>query len=136
MRKFIINVNGKSYEVEVEEVSGGGSQLSAGAVKTSQAVSAPKPAPAAETAAAPKPAEKPASGGATGSVKVNSPMPGSIWEVKVSPGDVVKKGQVVLILEAMKMENDILAPEDGTIVSIPVAKGSSVNAGDLLFSME
>ena len=70
-----------------------------------------------------------------GATKVTAPMPGTILGVKVNPGDSVKKGQVLLILEAMKMENEIVAPVDGTIATVNVSKGTSVNAGDLLVSM-
>jgi biotin carboxyl carrier protein len=74
--------------------------------------------------------------GKTGSIKVNSPMPGTILDIRVNAGARIKKGQVVLILEAMKMENEIMAPQDGIITSIDTNIGASVNSGDLLFTME
>ena len=114
MRKFNITVNGTAYEVEVEEVAAGES-------------TAPKAAPAAKPAVAPKAAAPVAAG-----TKVNAPMPGTILDVKVSQGQAVKKGDILLILEAMKMENEILAPQDGSIAQVNVSKGASVNSGDVL----
>jgi biotin carboxyl carrier protein len=153
MRKFLINVNGKSYEVEVEEV--GGVETASQAAPAIQAAP-PTPAPAAQAAPAapvaqpsPTPAPAPAAQpsptpaptpaqttGTTGSVKVNAPMPGNIIDIRAKVGDTLKKGEVVLILEAMKMENEIMAPQDGRITSVNTSKGSIVNSGDLLFSME
>lgn len=130
MRKFFIKVNGNQYEVEVEEIRADGSVVEA----PSTAVCQPQTVPAA--APAPKAAEpKKEASGPQGSVKVNAPMPGTILRVNVNPGDVVKKGQVLLILEAMKMENEIVAPADGKVATVNIAKGASVNAGDLLVSL-
>ncbi len=128
MRKFLINVNGTSYEVDVEEVSAG----APAPVIRSVAPAAPAPVAAAAAPApvAPAPAAKPAP--VAGGQSVKAPMPGTILDVKVKAGDTVKKGGVMLILEAMKMENEILAPQDGTVAQVLVAKGSSVNAGDAL----
>ena len=120
MRKFIVNVNGNSYEVEVEEV-GGASQ--APAAPKAAPVAAPKAAPAAPKAAAP-----------AGGTAVKAPMPGNVLDIKVSNGQAVKEGDVVVILEAMKMENEIYAPCDGT-VTVVAAKGSTVNTGDVLVSI-
>ena len=122
MRKFNITVNGVSYEVEVEEVAAGES-----------AAPVPAAAPQAAPKAAPKaaPAAKPAAPVANG-VKVNAPMPGTILDVKVKQGASVKKGDILVILEAMKMENEILAPQDGTVAQVNVSKGASVNSGDVL----
>ena len=95
-------------------------------------------AAASRPAAAPKAAPKAAASvatGAEGSVKINAPMPGKILAVKANAGDAVKKGQVLLILEAMKMENEIQAPEDGTVASINVKEGATVEAGSLLASL-
>ncbi len=114
MKNYRITVNGTSYDVSVEELSGG---------------AAPVAAPAAASAA-----PAPAAGGA-GSIKVSSPMPGKILAVKANVGDSVKKGQVILILEAMKMENEVVAPEDGTIASIDVTVGASVESGDTLATL-
>lgn len=122
MKNYRITVNGTSYDVSVEELSGGAAPVAAAPV----AAPAPAAAPAAPAA--------PAAGGA-GSVKVSSPMPGKILAVKANVGDSVKKGQVILILEAMKMENEVVAPEDGTIASIDVTVGASVESGDTLATL-
>lgn len=125
MRKFLINVNGTSYNVEVEEIGAGTSSLPMAApapVKAPAAPASPAAAPAAATAPAP----------VTDGTSVNAPMPGNIWEVKVGVGDTVTEGDVLLILEAMKMENEILAPVSGKVTSIPVSKGTAVNSGDVL----
>ena len=121
MKKYNITVNGNTYEVLVEEAD----------ASTPVAYTAPVAAPvAAPKAAAPK-----AASAASGAVKVTSPMPGTILNVKVSVGQSVKKGDVICVLEAMKMENDIPAPQDGVIASINVQKGASVSAGDVLASL-
>ena len=122
MRKFNITVNGTAYEVEVEEVAAGEASAPAAA--------APKAAPKAAAPAA-KPAAPKAAPVANGA-KVNAPMPGTILDVKVSHGASVKKGDILVILEAMKMENEILAPQDGTVAQVNVSKGASVNSGDVL----
>lgn len=129
MKKFLIKVNGNQYEVEVEEVRDG----SVAAEPATYSAPAPKAAPAAAPASSAAP--KKDSAVPAGAAKVTAPMPGTILGVKVNSGDSVKKGQVLLILEAMKMENEIVAPNDGTIASINVSKGTSVNAGDVLLSM-
>ena len=118
MKSYTITVNGTAYEVTVEE--NGGDTTS-----TPVATSAPK-----KTAAPKKPTGK------QGSVKVNSPMPGKILNVKANAGEAVKKGDVILLLEAMKMENEIVAPQDGVISSINVAVGDTVEAGDVLATLE
>lgn len=132
MRKFNINVNGKAYEVEVEEV--GAPAHHAPVVRHAAAPvtqAAPKAAPVAQAApvAAPKaaPVAVPA-GGET----ISSPMPGTILDIKVAVGDSVQSGDTLCVLEAMKMENEIMAPHAGVIVSINVNKGASVNTGDVL----
>ena len=122
MKKYNITVNGNTYEVLVEEAD----------ASTPVAYTAPVAAPTA--APAPKAAPK-AAAAAGGAVKVTSPMPGTILNVKVSVGQSVKKGDVICVLEAMKMENDIPAPQDGVIASINIQKGASVNAGDVLASL-
>lgn len=124
MKNYRITVNGTSYDVTVEELSGG----AAPAAPVAAPVAAPAPA------AAPVPAKAAPAGGA-GSIKVSSPMPGKILAVKANVGDSVKKGQVILILEAMKMENEVVAPEDGTIASIDVTVGASVESGDTLATL-
>lgn len=115
MKRFNITVNGKAYDVAVEEASGGAAAPAAAPV----AVSAP--VQAAPAAAAP----------ADGTA-VNAPMPGTILDVKASVGDTVTEGQVLMVLEAMKMENDIVAPKAGKVSAISVKKGDSVNSGDAL----
>ena len=125
MRKFNINVNGKSYEVEVEEVGG---------ASVSYAAPAPKAAPAAAPKAAAPKAAAPAAPVA-GAENVAAPMPGTIVSVKVNVGDMVKSGDVVCVLEAMKMENEIMAPKDGKVVGVSAAQGASVNSGDILVSI-
>ena len=114
MKRFNITVNGKAYDVAVEEVDA-----------TSQAaVSAP-------AAPAPTPAPAPAPSAGEGE-KVTAPMPGTILDVKVAVGDSVSKGQVIMILEAMKMENDVNAPCDGKVLSVNTTKGSAVETGAVL----
>lgn len=120
MKNYRITVNGTAYDVAVEE-------LGAGAVAA--------PAAAAPVAAAPVAAPTPAASGAAGSITVASPMPGKILAIKANAGQAVKRGEVVMILEAMKMENEITAPEDGTIASINVAVGDSVESGDTLATL-
>ena len=127
MRKFNITVNGVSYEVEVEEVGGAASVQSAPAPASAPAVKAPQ-------AAAPAPA-KPAASAPAGATTVSAPMPGNILDMRVKVGDAVHSGDILCILEAMKMENEILAPKDGTVVAVNAAKGASVNTGDALVSL-
>ena len=123
MKYYNITVNGVAYSVSVEETA-------AGAAPVAAAPAAPK-APAAP-AAAPKAA---APAGAAGAVSVKATMPGNILDVKVAAGASVKAGDVLVILEAMKMENEIVAPQDGTVASVNVHKGDTVNSGDVLVSM-
>ena len=123
MKTYTITVNGKAYAVTVEE----------GAAAAGAPVAAPVAAAPAAPAARPAPAAAPA--GAAGSVQVTAPMPGKVVAVKASVGQAVKKGEVVLVLEAMKMENDIVAPEDGTIASINVANGDAVESGAVLATL-
>ena len=111
MKKYRVTVNGVPYEVELEELTG----------------TAPAPAPAAAPTPAPVPAAAPAGG-----EQVSAPMPGTILSVNIAVGDSVKRGQVLMILEAMKMENEIMCPCDGKILSVSVSKGATVESGALL----
>ncbi len=107
MKKYRVNVNGTVFEVEIEEMTG--------------APAAPAAAPAPAAPAAP-----------AGGEKITAPMPGTILAVNVTSGSAVKKGDVLMILEAMKMENEIMAPCDGTVTSVSVTKGAAVESGTLL----
>lgn len=127
MKNYTITVNGTPYNVTVEDATGSAAPV----------VSAPAPAPVAAPASAPAPAPAaaPAAPAAAGSVSVDAPMPGNILDIKVSNGASVKAGDVLVILEAMKMENDIVAPQDGTVASVNVNKGDTVEAGQTLVSL-
>ena len=127
MRQFNITVNGVAYSVAVEEV-GAASAPVAAPVAASRSCRSRSAAPAAAPAPAAPAAPAPVAGGQ----KVNAPMPGTILEVRVTEGATVKKGDILLILEAMKMENEIMSPCDGTIKQVVAAKGASVNSGDPL----
>ncbi len=111
MRKYRVTVNGTVYEVELEEITGAAPAT---------------PAPAAE-----KPAPAPAAPAGEGE-RITSPMPGTILSVNVIPGQSVRKGDVLMILEAMKMENEIMCPRDGVVASVQAAKGAAVESGTLL----
>ena len=132
MKKYNVTVNGVTYEVFVEEADGAVSAPVA-AAPAAAPVAAPAAAPA--PAAASAPAAAPAAAGAAGAVKVTAPMPGTILAVNVTVGQAVKKCENLCVIEAMKMENAIPAPQDGTVASVNVTKGASVNAGDLLVSL-
>ena len=110
MKKYKVTVNGTAYEIELEELTGA--------------------APAAATAA-PVPTPAPAAAPAGGE-QVTSPMPGTILAINVAAGDTVKRGQVLMVLEAMKMENEIMCPCDGKIASVNTSKGAAVESGTLL----
>lgn len=120
MKRFNVTVNGKTYDVAVEELGADAAPVAA--------APAAAPAPAA-AAPAPAPAAAPAVGAGE---KVTAPMPGTILDVKVANGASVSKGDVIMVLEAMKMENDIVAPCDGSVTSIVVKKGDTVQSGDTL----
>lgn len=123
--KYVVTLNGKDYEVEVDELSE--------AIVTNVAPTA-APAQAAPVAAQPlAPAAAPAPAPVSGSgTAVKAPMPGTILKVNVTAGQSVKAGDIMFILEAMKMENEIVAPSDGTVSQVVAAKGSSVATDDVL----
>lgn len=122
MRKFNITVNGKTYEVDVEEVGGVQAPVTAAPV-------------AATPAAAPAAAPAPKAAAPAGAKTVTAPMPGTVVSIKVNVGDKVESGTLVAVLEAMKMENEIFAGADGTVASINANAGDSVNTGDVLVSI-
>lgn len=134
MKNYRITVNGTAYDVAVEEVSAGMAQAAP--------IYVPQAAPAAIAQAAPAPAIEaaptapaPQASGSAGSITLVAPMPGKILAVKSKVGEEVKRGEVVLILEAMKMENEVVASEDGVIASIDVSVGQMVESGDVLATM-
>ena len=127
MKTYNITVNGVTYVVNVEEVSGAAAPAAAPAP-----VAAPAPAPAPAPAAAPKAVAPKASAGA---VSVKAPMPGNIMKINVKAGQAVKKGDVLIVLEAMKMENDICAPDDGTVASVEVSQGATVETDAVLVTL-
>ncbi len=129
MKNYTITVNGNVYEVTVEEGSAAGAPAAASKAVSAPAPSAPKAAPA------PSAPVKAASAGSEGGLKVAAPMPGKILGLKVNPGQAVKRGDVLVLLEAMKMENEIVAPSDGTVASVNVAIGDSVEAGATLATL-
>lgn len=124
MKNYTITVNGSVYDVVVEE----------GATSGAPAAAAPA-APRAVPKAAPAPAAAPAAGGATGSVKIEAGAAGKVFKIEANVGQAVKKGDSVVIVEAMKMEIPVVAPQDGTVASINVAVGDAVEAGALLATL-
>ncbi len=122
LKNYRITVNGVAYDVAVEE-------LAEGSVAAAPAAAAPAPAAPKAKKAAPK------ATGAAGAVAINAPMPGKIVAVKANAGATVAKGDVILVLEAMKMENEICAPQDGVVATVDVAVGDSVEGGSVLATM-
>lgn len=123
MKSYTITVNGNVYDVTVEENG-------AGAASAPVRAAAPVAAPAAPVAAAPAPAA-----GGAGNVKIEAGAAGKVFSVDKKAGDAVKRGDTILVLEVMKMETPVVAPEDGTVASIDVTVGQSVEAGALLATM-
>lgn len=128
--KYEVTLNGKTYEIEVEE----GKAIvlderAAAPVAPAAPAPASAPAPVAPAAPAPAPAASAPAGSGT---PVNAPLPGTILSVNVSNGQTVKAGEVLVVIEAMKMENEIMAPSDGTVTSVAVSKGQSVESGTAL----
>jgi biotin carboxyl carrier protein len=125
MKKYNIKVNGALYEVEVEEVKGEFASSPAPVAITEVSPAKAQPSPKVEVKKT-----------VTSGEKIECPMPGTILKVNVNPGDNVKKGEVMFILEAMKMENEIMAPHDAKVVEVSVAKGAVVNTGDVLIVIQ
>lgn len=121
MKNLRITVNGTSYDVQVEELSAGSAPV------------APAKAPVQVAAPAPAPAPAPVAGSGE---PVKAPMPGVVLDIKVAVGQAVKNGDCLIILEAMKMENEIFCPVDGTVESITATKGQNVNSGDVLITIK
>lgn len=137
MKKFLIKVNGTQYEVEVEEVKDDSVSTVQPVKEVKAAAPSAAPAPAVAPELSPKAAApKTDNTVPSGASSIVAPMPGTILKVNVNNGDLVKKGQVLLILEAMKMENEIVAPIDGKIASVNVEKGKSVSVGDVMVSLD
>lgn len=125
MKNYTITVNGSVYDVVVEEGATSGAPVAA-------APAAPKAAPKA----APAPAAAPAASGAEGNIKIEAGAAGKVFKIEANVGQAVKKGEAVVIVEAMKMEIPVVAPEDGTVASINVAVGDAVEAGALLATLK
>lgn len=132
--RYVVKVNGKEYDVEVEKLGGPYASLSRSTayvqgVPVAVAPVAPAPAPVAAPAPAPAPSS-------SGGVDVVSPMPGKVFKLVAQPGDQVAEGQVVMILEAMKMENEIVAPQAGTVDAILVKEGDLVETDTVLATLK
>lgn len=124
MKNYTITVNGNVYDVTVEENG-------AGAAPVARPAAAPKAAPAAAPAAAPKAAPA----GGAGSIEVKAGAAGKVFKIEANVGQAVKKGDAVVIIEAMKMEIPVVAPEDGTVASIDVAVGDAIDSGAVLATL-
>lgn len=140
MKKFNVTVNGKAYAVEVEEVGAGQGGFTyqpvqqAAPMQQAAVTAQTQAAPAPQQKAVPAPAPKAPSGPVSGET-ISAPMPGTILDIKVSEGQSVKAGDILLILEAMKMENEIVSPKDGTVNRIHTSKSSTVSTGDALVTI-
>ena len=127
MKKYFVKVNGVPYEVEIEEMGSG---------RMSSQMPSPRSASYSESGTIRENRAAKSDEYTGDSVKVNSPMPGTVLKINVQKGGRVSKGQVLLILEAMKMENEIIAPADGVVTALGVSKGAQVNAGDTLLTID
>lgn len=134
MAKYVVTLNGKNYEVEVEKNTAKITNTTAAVAPAAAPAPKAAPAPAPAAAPAPAPAPAPVAAAPAGGANVTAPMPGTVLNVVAPVGTAVKAGDVILILEAMKMENDIVAPCDGTVASV-AAKGTSVNTDDVLATL-
>lgn len=133
MKHYTITVNGTPYDVVVEE----GGKAAAPVATPSAPAAAPAPSAAAvaiPAEAAPATAPAPGTSGQAGANTVEAPMPGQVLDIKVQPGDAIKAGQVLVVLEAMKMENEIVAAQDGVVATVNAGKGDMVNAGNVLLT--
>ena len=119
MKSYTITVNGNVYDVTVEET---------GATPSAPVKAAPAPAKAA-------PAKAPVASGSEGSIKVTAPMPGKVLSISANPGTAVKKGDTIMVFEAMKVENSVVAPEDGTVASVAFGVGDSFEAGAVIATL-
>ncbi len=119
MKNYTITVNGKAYDVTVEDKGGSGVS----------------PVTAAAPVAAAAPAAAPAASGSAGSIKIEAGAAGKVFKIEAKPGQAVKKGDAIVVLEVMKMETPVVAPQDGTVASIDVAEGAQVESGALLATM-
>ena len=140
--KYTATLNGKQYEVELERIDAyepmpryGEAPAAAPAPVAAPAAPAPAPAPAAPAPAPAAPAPAPAAAPVTGATTVEAPMPGKILNIKVSAGQAVKFGETVIVMEAMKMETEIVAPADGTVAQILVKAGDAVDTGAALVTL-
>lgn len=124
MKNYTITVNGNVYDVVVEEGASTGAPVARAAAPKAAPVAAPKAAPAAPKAA-----------GGAGSIKVEAGAAGKVFKIEASVGTAVKKGDPVVIIEAMKMEIPVVAPQDGTVASIDVAVGDAIEAGAVLATL-